>query len=447
MRAPWKKFMPTSLFGRSLLIVATPLLLTLAIGTFVFFDRHWSTTTDRLAYSMAGEIDLVADFIEHSDTPITKRQLDNFSGNLGITFTYLPDQTFIQSRTRMSGLPGLRHSVKDALRGRLDRPFNIEAVKADPDIVRIVTKLDNGTLMVDVPRKRLFTTTTYIFLLWMIGAGFFLFGIALLFMRNQVRPIKRLAFAVEQFGKGHDTVFFKPAGAREIRQAAEAFSLMRERIRRQIQQRTDMLAGVSHDLRTPLTRMNLQLAMMPQNADTSALQNDVKIMQQMIDEYLAFARGSASEISAYADLHDQLQVAMSHAEHLPLEISYTPPTEPLLLRMRPQAIQRVFANILGNAALHGRKDGEDTAHLTLHTETDDLHVSILFDDHGTGVPQDRREDMFRPFVRMDESRNADTGGTGLGLAIARDIVQSHGGTIELDDAPNGGLRVRIILPL
>lgn len=439
--------MPTSLFGRSLLIVATPLLLTLAIGTFVFFDRHWSTTTERLTISLAGEIDLVADYIEEKTTPVTQKKLDDFGSNLGVTFHYGPERMFTQSRAKLSGLPGLRHSIKDALRSQLNRPFNIEAVKGNSDVVRVVVELKTGTLTVDVPRKRIFTTTTYIFLLWMIGAGFFLFGIALLFMRNQVRPIKRLAYAMEQFGKGHDTVFFKPAGAREIRQAAEAFSQMRDRVRRQIQQRTDMLAGVSHDLRTPLTRMTLQLAMMPQTDDTAAMQADVKTMQQMIDEYLAFARGSASEISTYADLNSQLVQAIQHAAHLPLTITYTPPDEALLLRMRPQAIQRVFSNVLGNAALHGRSHGKDTAQLSIHTEIDDDHVAILFDDKGPGIPQDRRDDMFRPFVRLDESRNADTGGTGLGLAIARDIVQSHGGIITLHDAPKGGLRVQIVLPL
>lgn len=443
-----KKLLPASLFGRSLLIMALPLLLTLAIGTFVFFDRHWSTTTDRLAISLAGEIGSIANTIDKQSGELAPWQKHNFEQNFNLQIANMEGMNFTQARNKLKGLPGLRNSVKDALRERLGRPFYISSGQLSKDNVRFTIKLDKSVLIIEVARKRLFSTTTYIFLMWMIGAGFILFTIALLFMRNQIRPIKRLAFAAEQFGKGHEVATFKVGGAREVRQAAEAFILMRERITRQIQQRTEMLAGVSHDLRTPLTRMNLQLAMMPQSPETQTLQQDVQIMRQMIDEYLAFARGAGGETSFHADLLGILQNSIQQSEQIGLDVHYSTPDWPILLKIRPQAIQRLFGNVLNNAITHAKdpKSKDKPQMWVTVNKTPDM-VELLFDDNGPGIPADKRDDVFRPFVRLDESRNTDTGGVGLGLAIARDIVQSHGGNIILSDAPQGGLRVQIELPL
>ncbi|HEY1095921.1 MAG TPA: ATP-binding protein [Alphaproteobacteria bacterium] len=443
-----KRLVPASLFGRSLLIMAMPLLLTLIIGTFVFFDRHWSTTTDRLSISLAGEIKAVADTIDNQDGELAAWQKHNFEQSFDLQIANMQGMNFMQARNKLKGLPGLRHSVKDALENRLSRPFNISPGQLDRGNVRFTIKLKKSVLIIEAPRKRLFSTTTYIFLLWMIGAGFILFTISLLFMRNQVRPIKRLAFAAEQFGKGHEVSTFKVGGAREVRQAAEAFILMRERITRQIQQRTEMLAGVSHDLRTPLTRMNLQLAMMPPSPETQNLQQDVQIMRQMIDEYLAFARGAGGETSFHADLLSILQNSIQQSELIGLEVHYSAPEWPILLKIRPQAIQRLFGNVLNNALIHAKDEkSQAKPQMWVTVNKNPEMVELLFDDNGPGIPADKRDDVFRPFVRLEESRNTDTGGVGLGLAIARDIVQSHGGNITLSDAPQGGLRVQIELPL
>lgn len=444
-----KRLIPTSLFGRSLLIMALPLILTLMIATFVFFDRHWSTTTDRLSLSLAGEIAVIADTIDKQGGELAAWQKDNFERNFMFNIHNEQGATFTQVRNRMDGLPLLRHSVKEAMQKHLRRPFNL---LQSPDLdnhVRVVVELERSVLIVDVARKRLFSSTTYIFLLWMMGSGFILFTIGLLFMRNQIRPIKRLAYAVEQFGKGHEVATFKFGGAREVRRAAEAFMLMRERITRQIQQRTEMLAGVSHDLRTPLTRMNLQLAMMPPEPETQALQHEVNIMRQMVDEYLAFARGASGEASLHVDLLGVLHNALGHAEDMGLTIHYSAPEFPLLVRMRPQAMQRVFTNILNNAYHYSvdPRNPDHTPQIWINIDKTTDMVQLQFDDNGPGIPADHREEAFRPFVRLDESRSADTGGVGLGLAIARDIVQSHGGVIELADSPEGGLRVAISLPL
>lgn len=435
---------PATLFGRSLLIMATPLLLTLAITTFVFFDRHWATTTDRLTASLAGEVNIVADTIDRQGS-LNLAQEEDFERSFDFQVTHRPLQDFVQMKKRMRGLPGLENSVVDAMHDRLQRAFNLASHRDDQ--VRIAVALKQGVLIVDVPRKRLFTTTTYIFLLWMIGAAFILLWIALLFMRNQVRPIKRLAFAAEQFGKGHDILSFKPGGAREVRQAAEAFVVMRERIRRQLQQRTEMLAGVSHDLRTPLTRMNLQLAMLPDSAEIKTLQRDVQIMRQMIDEYLAFARGVGTETASHADLHELLRQAGGDAAKLGLIVHEAAAPAAPLLKVRPQALHRVFANILQNALIYGRTVLNPVPHVWITVETIDGHVAIRFDDNGPGIPAEKYEDVFRPFVRLEESRNAETGGVGLGLSIARDIVAAHGGEITLDVSPYKGLRVEVTLPL
>ncbi len=447
MRLSLKHLLPSSLFGRSLLIMATPLLLTLAITTFVFFDRHWSTTTDLLSASFAGEINVIADTIDRQDGVLNLAQQRDFEKSFGMQIEHDPRHSFAQAKNRMKGLPGLENSVKDSLRDRLQRPFNITLGKQNKDNVRIIVALKQGVLGIEVSRKRLFSTTTYIFLLWMIGAAFILLWIALLFMRNQVRPIRKLAFAAEQFGKGHDTTWFRPGGAREVRQAADAFVLMRERIRRQMHQRTDMLAGVSHDLRTPLTRMNLQLAMMPDNADSATLRHDIQIMQQMIDEYLAFARGASQENASYADIREQLQQAVHDAQRLGLQIAYIPPDEPVLLKIRPQALQRVFTNILQNALIYARVSESDIPQVVIALHQTANSLAIQFDDNGPGIPADKHEDVFRPFIRLETSRNSETGGVGLGLSIARDIIQSHGGEIMLSPSPQGGLRVEITLPL
>lgn len=446
MRFKPKNLLPATLFGRSLLILATPLLMTLAITTFIFFDRHWSTTTDRLTTSMAGEINVIAEMIDKQNGVLPLDQERMFEQSFGVGITYDPLQTFTHAKNKMRGLPGLEQSVNSALRNRLNRPYNINTGAFNKENVQIVVGVTKGVLTIEIPHKRLFSTTTYVFLLWMIGAGFILFWISLLFMRNQVRPIKRLALAAEQFGKGHDIATFKAGGAREVRQAAEAFTVMRERIRRQMQQRTEMLAGVSHDLRTPLTRMNLQLAMMPDDAETKTLQRDVKVMQQMIDEYLAFARGVGTEVSSHLDIRDQLRQSVDDARRSGLVVHYTLPTQPVMLKIRPQALQRVFANILQNILIYAGSP-HHAAEAWITVQTADDHVTLIFDDNGTGIPADKRDDVFRPFVRLDESRNSASGGVGLGLSIARDIIQSHGGSIALGQAPQGGLQVQVSLPL
>jgi len=293
-------------------------------------------------------------------------------------------------------------------------------------------------LHVITARKKLFSTTTYIFLLWMVGSSLVLFAVATIFMRNQVKPIRRLAEAADDFGKGRDVRKFKPEGATEVRQAAIAFIAMRERIQRHITQRTEMLAGVSHDLRTPLTRMKLQLEMASEASGLSDLKDDVSEMEIMLGGYLAFARGEGDENQVLTNLGDFLNVVVSQARrkggiidlHVEGEIN---------VPVRPKVFKRCLNNMIDNAMRHAE-------HVSLRVGKREDFVDIIIDDDGPGIPEESREDVFKPFFRIEGSRNLETGGVGLGLSIARDVVRGHGGDIELDTSPSGGLRARIRLP-
>jgi len=279
---------------------------------------------------------------------------------------------------------------------------------------------------------------------WMVGTAILVTGIAVVFLRNQMRPIRRLAAAAQSFGKGRPVENFKPGGAAEIRLAATAFLDMQERISRQITQRTEMLAGVSHDLRTPLTRMKLQLAMLRKanpdaGKDIGDLETDLVDMEKMIDEYLSFARGQGSEEPIEIDLVDILQEVAESARRHGGRIVFEPQA-PLVMPLRPNAIKRCLTNLVENATRHG-------THVAITATRHDDAVEIAVEDDGPGIPADEREAVFKPFYRVDSARNQNTGGSGLGLAIARDVIRGHGGDIRMSESTAGGLRAEVRLPL
>jgi two-component system osmolarity sensor histidine kinase EnvZ len=323
------------------------------------------------------------------------------------------------------------------LQEAVGRPFVINSVKIDRHVA-IDVQLSDGVLHVVTARKRLFSTTTYIFVLWMVGSSLVLFSVATIFMRNQVKPIRRLAEAADDFGKGRDALKFKPEGASEVRQATAAFIAMRDRIQRHITQRTEMLAGVSHDLRTPLTRMKLQLEMAPYSYALSDLNDDVFEMENMLEGYLAFARGEGGEDPALTNLGDLLNVVVSQARRKGGVIDLHVESE-INVPVRPKVFKRCLTNLIDNAMRYAE-------HVSLRVGKREDFVDIIIDDDGPGIPKESREDVFKPFFRIEESRNLKTGGVGLGMSIARDVVRGHGGNIELDTSPVGGLRARIRLP-
>jgi two-component system osmolarity sensor histidine kinase EnvZ len=296
-----------------------------------------------------------------------------------------------------------------------------------------------GVYTVMSPERRIYTPTTQVFIAWMAGSSILLAIVALIFMRNQIRPIRRLAEAAEAIGKGRNVPWFRPEGAAEVRQAAAALIIMRDRLRRQITQRTTMLAGVSHDLRTPLTRMKLQLALMADSPETREFAADIADMETMLEAYLAFARGEDAEPAVPVDIAQLLEEVVSAARRQnPHILLYAP--EGVAITMRRNAMKRCLANLIGNAARYGKQ-------AQIVAAAQDQAIDIVIDDDGPGIPPERREDVFRPFMRLDESRNPATGGVGLGLTIARDIARFHGGDVVLEDSPLGGLRARIWLPI
>ena len=429
-----KRFLPRTLEGRTFLILVVPAVIAQMITVYIFFERHFSALSVELSRGVAGEVAMLIDETERNPAG-RQRAFDSAAATLELSVNFEPQAT-LGADVVSHWNPLIEPILATALEERVGRPFTIGAF-GDDNWVEIRVQLPDGVLDVRSPQRRLFTYTAFVFIGWVIGASLLLTWIAVIFMRNQVRPIRRLALAAENFGKGRYTMRLRPAGALEVRQAAAAFVTMRDRIRRQIVQRTEMLAGVSHDLRTPLTRMKLQLALLKDGEDTEELRADVVEMETMIEAYLAFARGEGGETPQRTDLAQMLRDVVAGqpgGEAVALEIE-----GPIALQVRPTAMKRCLGNLLGNALRYA-----DTVRVTAgwsgHT------VRIVIDDDGPGIPEESREDVFRPFFRLDPSRNVSTGGVGLGLSIARDIAHGHGGEIALEDSPMGGLRVVLTLP-
>ena len=435
-----KSLLPRTLFGRSLVILITPLVLAQIVATYVFYERHWDDVTRRLALGLAGDISMVIQMLRTAPTAQQQaRVLTLAEENFNIAVTWQPDQILLNAPLSFQ----LRNLILDrvldrAIEERLFRPFRIDTVSY-VDKVEVRIQLQDGVLRVLTPRKRLSSSTTIIFVMWMVGTSLVLLAIAVVFLRNQMRPIRRLAEAADSFGKGRAAADFKPSGASEVRQAAHAFLRMRERIQSQISQRTEMLAGVSHDLRTPLTRMKLQLAMLDDSAETGNLWRDVAAMEDMVGGYLDFARGQESEAATPTDLRLILDEIVEQANRQGSTVELAASGD-MTGMVRPNAFKRCITNLVDNAQRHGRR-------VSIAATKSDGVIEIAVDDDGPGIPSAARDEVFRPFHRLDGSRNPDTGGVGLGLTIARDVARSHGGDVTLGDAPSGGLRALVHLPL
>ena len=444
-RRTWRQFarffarrMPTGLFGRSLIIIVAPMLILQGVIAFVFMERHWQSVTTRLSTAVVRDIAGIVDVIETypQDTEydtISRIARERFA--LGVKVLPLEDFPPLRPKPFFSILDT---ALSQQLGQQLDKAFWIDTV-GESAFLEIRIRLEDRVLRVFVPRKQAYASNTHIFLLWMVGASVVLLTIAILFLRNQIRPIQRLAEAAERFGKGQDVpADFKPRGASEIRKATTSFLEMRNRIERSVDQRTAMLAGVSHDLRTVLTRFRLQLALVPLSTEVEALSGDVDDMQDMLQGYLDFARGDTGEAVDDIDIKEVLEPFYGQAEELGKNFSVFFEGEPIA-HLRPTAFSRLMSNLILNAFRHG-----DTVQVRGTHRARGLRLEIH--DDGPGISAEDREEVFKPFVRLDEARNQDETGTGLGLAIAQDIVHTHGGEIELDDSDLGGLKVIVQLP-
>jgi two-component system, OmpR family, osmolarity sensor histidine kinase EnvZ len=432
-----KMLLPRTLFGRSLLIMVTPVVLLQVVATFIFFERHWNELSRRLADSVASEVAMVLEQLETATNDEARAQLVALSARtLDLYFGWQPD-VILPNAALAKDLSLVEARLSEALDARTHRPHRL-AVNTSTELVRVELQMPTGVVLVDVPLRRLFSPTTYIFILWMAGTSLVLFAVAIIFMRNQIRPIRRLAEAADRFGKGLDAPGFRVEGATEVRLASVAFLRMRERIRRQIAQRTEMLAGVSHDLRTPLTRMKLELALLGDVSGVADLRDDVDEMQRMIDGYLAFARGEGTEEPDVVDIAVLVEDAVNNIRRQGARIIASIETQ-AILTIKPDAMRRCLSNLLTNAAKYAHQT-------TVMVRERGNFIEISVDDDGPGIPSAQREEVFRPFARLDASRNSETGGVGLGLTIARDIARGHGGDIVLDQSPQGGLRAVLRLP-
>ncbi|WP_441997941.1 ATP-binding protein [Microvirga sp. 2TAF3] len=431
------RILPKGLYARSLIIIIAPVVLLQSVAAYVFMERHWQLVTRRLSSAVTSDIAALIDIYEsypqdRDATTLTRIASERLQLDVDIFHdTDLPP-------------PGpkpffsiLDETLSDELRRQIDRPYWMDTVGRS-SYVEIRVKLDPNTVMrVLTRRSQAYASNSHIFLVWMGGSSLVLVGIAILFLRNQIRPILRLAEAAEALGKGRE-VEFRPRGAREVRQAGHSFLEMKRRIERNMEQRTTMLNGVSHDLRTILTRFKLSLVLLQQTPEVEDLKRDVDEMSRMLEGYLAFARGDTGEQATATDLRPLLHELQSDAERQGHKTNLDIVGDPIIT-VRPDAFRRMLFNLVANAARHG-----ETIEISANHETRWLVLNV--DDDGPGIPVEMREEVFKPFVRLDEARNQDEGGSGLGLAIARDIARSHGGDITLGESPLGGLRATVRLP-
>lgn len=427
---PIKRYLPRTLFGRALLIMIVPAVLVQVLAVIQFYERHWDSVVRNMSASLAGEVVLV-----HQLYPrLSLERLQEIGRMLGMEIRLdTRKQTVFEAGRGRDDYP----EFYDHLKERLGTAFMVEQAGPQNDLL-ISLLVDTGTLRIETGRKRLVSSTTYIFLLWTAGSSLVLLAVATLFLRNQIRPIRQLAAAAEKFGLGQEEDTFQPRGASEVRQAGRAFVIMRNRIERQVKARTDMLAGISHDLRTPLTRMKLQLAMLQlDDRQRAELASDIEEMEHMIEEYLQFARGLEQEETEPVVIDRWLSelvegyLRQQQAVRLEAESGLSVP-------LRPRAMRRAMCNIIDNALHYGNE-------AVVSTQEDGAYLVIAVRDKGPGIPENAFEDVFRPFTRLDQSRSPDRSGAGLGLSIARDIIQAHGGTIELRNRKRG-LEVVVNLP-
>ncbi len=429
-----KRLLPSSLFGRFLLITLVPVVLVQLIAAYVFYERHWSSVSRHMAAALVGDIAMLTESIEAVDQAQREQLISIASSTLYLNAS-LNEGEKLENYNMFDGQSF--HELDEHF--ELLKDFHYRAFYTHEQNLIIFVQTSNGVLEIHSPIKRISNPTTYIFILWMSGSAALLAVVSIFFMRNQIRSIAKLAKAADRFGKGLEVTDFKPTGALEVRQASKAFIEMKDRIQRQVSQRTEMLAGISHDLKTPITRIKLQLAMMKQTADIKELQEDLKQMEHMVQEYLDFAKGHENTSTQQVNLAELLRSISAGYRNYHGNIEVKVQTG-LILPLNEQSMRRAFTNIIDNALRYGK---------TVQVECAQLGdaIRIVFDDDGPGIPEAKRALALKPFSRLEDSRNVDKGGAGLGLAITKDVITRHGGALTLDESPLGGLRVLVTLPI
>ena len=427
------KLLPKTLFFRTMLLIFIPLIVVQVVSIVAFFDGSWGRVGRRLSNNLTSDMSFVMQLIEKSPDKLQEiKKVTDETLDMSVSVYLNKDKHRIINKVSRNN-----ELVTGFLESDLRRKF--------PDYLTSIYMGKDGdrnlTVFVDTPKrlfkfetssKNIFSTSIFGFVAWMIGTSMLLFLVAVLFLRIQVRSIAELAQVAEDFGKGIDNKDFKPYGSSEVRKAAIAFI--------KISERTQMLAGVSHDLRTPLTRMKLQATMLPDPQEQKDLLADIDEMEKMLDGYLSFVSGEGGEKAAFVDMNELILSVLNKFRNQNAMIRYKTNDQVSAIQGREQALKRAMTNIIGNAFKYGKT-------VSVDLESNNRKMEIVVDDDGPGIPADKREEVFKAFYRLDESRNKETGGVGLGLSIAKDVITSHGGTIELLDSPIGGLRVLISIPL
>src|SRR6478735_987450 len=434
----YKEFLPKGLYARALLIIIAPMVILQSVVAFVFMERHWNMVTRHLSAAVVGDIAALSEIAKAFPQDGDYARLRKIAQDrMGLAVDFLPI-TEMPPPGPKPFFSLLDQALSVELRKQIGRPFWIDTVGRS-SLVEIRIQLDDAVMRVFARRSAAYASNSEIFLLWMVGTSLVLLAVAIGFLRNQIKPILLLADAAESFGKGREAPDFRPRGAREVRRAAGAFLEMKSRIERAMEQRTAMLAGVSHDLRTILTRFKLELALIGDNPELEGMRKDVDEMSMMLEDYLAFARGDSGEQSQPTDMAQALEELRSDAErhgHTATVAFHGLP----VVTVKPASFKRCLANLVTNAARYGKS-------IAITGQRDHRYLTVTVDDDGPGIPVHLREEVFKPFLRLDNARNQDEGGTGLGLAIARDIARSHGGDITLGDSPMGGLRASVRIPV
>ncbi len=429
----YKKIIPSSLLGRSLIIVFAPILILVVLTTFIFYQTSWSIISKRLAQSVVADINVIVKLIDQNLKP-EAIQIAKKDFKMDVIYKKDTDLNPLSFRPQRGILPRrLQQSLEE-----LERPFFYDLSNLEKGAA-IAIQLNNDLLIISVHKDRLYNESAFVFLLWMFFASLILLLLSYLFMKGQIRPLKRLAIIAETFGRGLDAPELKGSGSLEIRQTTNAFNQMRTRIKRFLKQRTDMLAGVSHDLRTPLTRMKLQLSLMKDDDAKKELEDDIQEMTAMLNSYVSFVRGETPETIENIQLNNLINNICQNLDREKYEITETY-SRKIDTSGRPLQIKRAIQNILDNARRYASKIQIDVS-----ANNDECFISIS--DNGPGIPEKNYEDVFKPFFTLDPSRNKMKGESGLGMTISRDIIRSHGGDIKLSPSSIGGLKTVINLPI
>ena len=428
-----KKFLPQTLLGRSIMILVFPLIILQLIITVIFYNRHWDTITRHRTIDFVKDITLVVEsFEKNKSIENQKWALNNVSEKLQLQTFYKKNVTLNLEQHELKPTKLKKYLLENL--DPLNKKFSLD-INDKKKLITVIVELDEGVLEFRANKKRIYSSTTYIFILWMISASIILFTVALLFLKNQIKPIRKLAIAVDRFGKGKNIGNFKPSGAREVRRVSNAFKIMKERIENSISQRNKMFSSISHDIRTILTRMKLNLEL--HKLDKGGLKKDLVEMEQMVEEYLKYAKGEEKEKIQKVNITSLINLIKKRYSKKNI---YFNNGKKINISVRLNSIKRCINNLLSNSLKFSKN-------IKITCNKKNNYVEIIIDDDGPGIPQKERQKVLQPFYRVEDSRNRDTGGIGLGITIAADIINNHGGNFFLDKSPLGGLRAKIYLPI